>query len=178
MKKLVIVTMFLVLALSPAALQAQLDVGAQASWAEDVDFGVGARGSLRLPVASVPLEATAAFDVFFPSIDGISYYEFNANVAYLIQVPNSPVQPYVGGGLNFAIISADEITETILGQPIVIGGGSSTEVGLNILGGARFNMSPKLAPYGELRFEAGGGEQFVVTAGLLVNVGPGFAPKK
>ncbi len=173
MKKLVIVTMFLVLALSPAALQAQLDVGAQASWAEDVDFGVGARGSVRLPVASVPLEATAAFDVFFPSIDGISYYEFNANVAYLIQVPNSPVQPYVGGGLNFAIISMDEIT--ILGQPI---GGSSTEVGLNILGGARFNMSPKLAPYGELRFEAGGGEQFVVTAGLLFNVGPGFAPKK
>lgn len=180
MKKMLVGLCLAALVLSPGALSAQIDVGGHLSWADDADFGVGARGAVVIPLKAASLLATGSFDWFFPSTDIVdfNYYEFNTNLAYMIPLQNSPVEPYVGGGLNLAIISMDEITETILGQTIVVGGGTATELGLNLVGGAMFNVAPRISPYGELRVEIGGGEQFVFTGGVAFNVGPGFAPKK
>lgn len=141
----------------PAALTAQVDVGPQASWADDADFGVGGRVVLGIP-AAIPLAAIGSFDYFFPS-DDFDYWEINGNVVYEFAVPSGVVAPYVGAGLNVAHASVASVSET--------------EIGFNLLGGARFDAG-QFTPFGELRVELSGGEQFVLTGGVLFNVGPGF----
>jgi hypothetical protein len=150
------------LVMTPAALAAQVNLGGQASWADDADLGLGARVAVGLP--AVPLEAIGSFDYFFPDGD-VDYWEINANVAYSFSLPASPVTPYAGGGLSYAHVSADLPTG---------GSASDSEVGLNVLGGVKFSL-PRLQPFAEARVELGGGEQFVLTGGLMFNIGPGFA---
>jgi opacity protein-like surface antigen len=119
-------------------------------------------------VEQVPLQVIGSFDLFFPDIDGVDYWEINGNVVYLVEVPRSPISPYVGVGLNVARASVET---TVLGQPV---SASDTEIGLNLLGGVQFEAAPKVKPYGEVRFEVSGGEQIpVITAGVAFNVGPG-----
>lgn len=162
MKKFVITACALALAFTPSAMSAQIDVGAQGNWGEDVDFGVGGRVVVGLPVQAVSLQAIGEFNYYFP--DGFDYWEANGNLVYAITVPNSPATPYVGGGINIAHVEVE-----VLGQSA-----SDTEVGLNLLGGVRFEAAPKITPYAEAKYEVQGGEQFFVTAGVAFNVGPGM----
>lgn len=62
------------------------------------------------------------------------------------------VAPYVGGGLNIAHSSNAT---------------SNTELGVNLLGGLRFGIGPVVKGFSEVRLELSGGEQFVVTFGVL-----------
>ena len=140
----------------------QVGVGAQLSWADDTQFGIGARAVVDLTPFTNGLEAIGSFDYFFPDQPlgaDINYWELNANLAYVFQgVPS--VAPYLGGGLNFAHAS---VSVDALGIPV---GASQTKLGLNLLGGARLNMGP-VTPFGELRIELGGGEQFVIAGGVM-----------
>ncbi len=166
MRKLLVAACAALFILSPGALQAQVGVGGQLSWAEDAELGIGARGTFGLP-STVPLEIHGSVDYFFPPEElagvNVTYWEANANLVYMFQIPASPVAPYAGGGLNFAYGSRD-----IPGED-----SSNTEIGLNLLGGAKFNLGP-VTPFGEMRFELNGGEQFVISAGALFSVGPGL----
>lgn len=149
----------------PGSLFAQLDFGAQGSWGENSDFGVGGRLVVGLPI-SPGLELTGAFDYFFPEEEGVDYWELNANLAYKIPNP-SPLSPYLGVGVNVAHLAV----ERTLGNEVF--DESDSEVGLNVLGGARLNIG-SIMPFAEARYELGGGEQFVASVGLLFNVGPGL----
>ena len=135
----------------------RMSFGVQVNFADDADFGVGAR--LRHSLASLfpraPISGIGSFDFYFPG-DNISYMELNYNVVYNFTVASAPkIRPYAGGGINFARVSVD-----------VPGGGDETDVGLNILGGMLFRTAGRVTPFFELKFEAGGGEQFVITGGL------------
>lgn len=136
--------------------------GLQASWGDDVDFGLGGRAAFDLVPAS-SLELIGSFDYFFPDEPAgmdIDYWELNGNLAYAFNVAGAPgFAPYVGAGLNVAHGSASFEADPDLSS-------SDTEAGLNLLGGARFGRS-SVKPYAELRFELGGGEQVVLTGGLL-----------
>ncbi|NIN72286.1 MAG: hypothetical protein GTO46_10300, partial [Gemmatimonadetes bacterium] len=114
------------------------------------------------------LELTGAFDYFFPEGEGFDYWEANANLAYKISNP-SPVSPYLGVGLNLARASVRVEAE---GDTV---DRSSSEFGVNLLGGARLKLT-SFMPFAEARYELGGGEQFVATVGLLFNVGRGLTP--
>lgn len=138
-------------AFAPSPLSAQR-YGMQVSWGDDADIGLGARGVFGLPGSwQLPrLDAIASFDWFFPG-GSVNYFEVNTNVAY--RVPGvTGVAPYVGGGLNIAHSS---------------NGTSNTNLGLNILGGMRFNIGPKLNALTEARIELSGGKQLVLTFGVL-----------
>lgn len=152
------VTAALVFGTADAQAQA---FGVQGSWGDDSDFGIGARLELGLPnllTSEGPLSNTfliGSFDYFFPdfcdAIDDCSYWEINGNLA--VPITSSTIDPYAGAGLNIAHMS-------VLDQ-------SDTEVGLNLLGGLRFNLGG-LGAFGEGRFVLGGSEQFVLTFGVLV----------
>ena len=144
----------------PGAAFAQLELGPQINWGDDADFGVGGRAVLGIP-AGIPLAAIGSFDIFFPGND-VNYWEINANAVYKFAIPKSPIVPYAGAGLNIAHASVSNIS-----------GASNTDVGFNLLGGATFNAG-KLKPFAEARIELSGGEQFVLTGGLLFQVGPGL----
>ncbi len=130
--------------------------GPQLSLADDADFGIGAR--VEFDFAGPPLTLIGDFGYFFP--DGnVDYWELNANLVYNFRIPDAPtVTPYAGGGLNIAHKSFDgnDLTDDR----------SNTDPGLNLLGGARFDAGA-VSPFIELKFEIEGGDQFIVTGGIL-----------
>ena len=156
MKKLLMVAAVLLIA-APNAAQAQMGFGAQASWGSDADLGVGARLVMGLPNIRTGLQGILSGDYFFIDCGGAdcSWIELNANAA--IPLAASGLNPYVGGGLNVARISVD-----VNG----FGNSSATEIGLNVLGGLKFSGS--LSPFAEARLSLGGGEQFVITGGIML----------
>lgn len=171
MRRILLATCTLFFLAIPGGLNAQLSIAPQVSWGDDVDFGLGGRVTLGLPIQDFPLEAIGSFDVFFPDDEGdvdLDYWEINLNAAYLFPIVTPTVTPYVGGGLNIAHASVS--------VPEGFGGldGDDTELGLNLLGGVKFPLR-NVTPYGELRIELGGGEQFVLTGGVAFNIGPGLS---
>lgn len=151
-KVLLVAGVTAITALASSTLHAQARFGGQVSWADDADVGIGARvivsapQSLRLPRVDV----IGSFDWFFPG-GSVNYFEVNGNVAY--RVPGTTgVAPYVGGGLNVAHSSV---------------GAGATDLGLNLLGGIRFGIGPTLKAFSEARIEVSGGEQLVLTFGVL-----------
>jgi hypothetical protein len=164
MGRLVLVSLAAIL-LTPGAAAAQFMLGAQGNWGDSSDFGVGARVAYGMPVSSQRIELVGMFDWFFPQSESegidVTYWEINANVNYVIPVRSQQVATYVGAGLNVAYAKVD------VGDSI--GSASNTEYGLNILGGIR--GTGKIAPFGEVRFDIAGGEQFVFTAGVSFLLG-------
>lgn len=142
-----------------APADAQVHFGPQASFADDVDFGIGGR-----VVAGVPdyagFEVAGSFDYYFP--DGFDYWEINGNVLYNLELEgSSSFRPYAGGGLNIARIDSD------VSVPGFDVDASTTEVGLNLVGGAKIATDAVTTPFVEAKFEISGGEQFVIQGGLL-----------
>lgn len=134
--------------------------GAQIDYGTEVEaIGVGARVEYSL-ASMVPsltdFRFVGSFDWFFP--DAIDYFEINAGVATSFPMSGGAMTPYAGAGLNYARASAD-----VPG----FGSVSNSEVGLNIMGGLRFRPMGSLVPFVEARLELGGGEQFVISGGLL-----------
>ena len=157
------------LMLSSGPLYAQVRLGGQMSYGSDTDFGLGARLSLGLDQLLEGLEVAGAFDWFFPDLESddddldYTYFEINGNFLYNFSLQRTTIFiPYAGAGVNIAHGSLDS---EILGDDEVEV--SDTEVGMNILGGMKVNLTERLQPFIECRFEIGGGEQFVVTGGLL-----------
>jgi opacity protein-like surface antigen len=141
--------------------------GVQGNFADDFDFGIGARvemGAENLFTSQGALSQTfviGSFDYFFPDCPedlDCSYWEINANVAVPLVV--SGFSPYVGTGLNIARVSID--AEEVDGF-----GGSETDIGLNLLAGLRIPVGG-ISGFGEVRYELAGGEQLVFTLGALL----------
>lgn len=146
---------------APAAADAQVHFGPQLSFASDTDLGVGA----RLLVNVKPLEHwdfIGSFDWFFPDEggrnDNYDYWELNGSLAYNFMIEGAPgISPYAGAGLNIAHASVDFVDG---------GGASDTDVGLNLLAGTKFG-SAKVLPFVEFRAILSGGDQVVITGGVL-----------
>lgn len=146
--------------------QAQIGFGGQVSFADDADLGVGVRATAPLGGFVSTDEGSVlagtmligSFDWFFPDCGGAdcSYWEINTNGAVPIPV-EANFSPYAGAGLNIAHMSVDEGTIEE----------SDTEVGLNLLGGVTFPLAG-FSPFLEARLELGGGEQFVLSGGVLL----------
>jgi outer membrane immunogenic protein len=113
-------------------------------------FGFNARADLGEIIPNLRLVPEINYWSVSESAEGYSWkwsdFAINGNVQYHIDVEGS-IQPYVGGGLglNFVTFSVPNI--------FGVGGSvSSTEIGINLIGGALFNLSGNLTPYGEIRY--------------------------
>ena len=148
MKKVLLLAGAVMLLALPTQSYAQF--GVQASWGSDSDFGLGARAALAVPSVHRGFEAILSADYFFIDCDDCSYIEINANGA--LNLASESLNPYVGAGLNIARGA--------------VGDFSNTEVGLNLLGGLKF-PGASMTPFAEARLTVGGGEQFVITGGIL-----------
>ena len=160
MRKLVLAVAGVVLvaglAAKPAAAQVQF--GANVSWGDDTDFGVGAR--LGFPLGSSlkakGITALTTFDFFFPDYGNV--WELTGNGVYNISTSSGSVSPYVGGGISFASFSVDNCPATV--------DCSSSEVGLNVLGGLKFKPLGNVVPFAEARFTFRDGSQLVLSGGV------------
>jgi hypothetical protein len=159
MKRALLLACVLVLAVCPVDLRAQVGLGVHGNWAEEADWGIGGRVALQLPVEQAPLVLVSSFDWFWPETDAIrDYWEINANL--IIKPALALIAGYFGVGLNMA--------HTVAEDPFGAGTLSETSVGMNLVAGLIYDAL--LTPYGEVRYEVGGGEQFVVTVGIGVSL--------
>jgi hypothetical protein len=148
--------------------QSRPQFGPQLDFASNsIGLGIGARVvfdvAKMIPTAR-NFGLIGSFDYFFPGSGyGVSpsYWELNANGIYNFSIPKSPIVPYAGAGLNIAHAS---VTVNVLG---VNESASSTDVGLNLLGGAKFGNLGKVTPFGEVRLELHSGSAVVITGGVL-----------
>jgi hypothetical protein len=159
MKRVLFLACLLTLIACPADLSAQVGLGIHGSWAEDADWGIGGRVAVQLPVDQAPLGLVSSFDWFWPEADAVhDYWEINANL--VIRPALELISGYFGIGLNLA--------HTVAEDPFGAGKLSETKAGLNLVAGLIYDAL--LTPYGEVRYEVGGGEQFVVTVGIGVSL--------
>lgn len=145
-------------------------IGPQVSNSRDTDLGVGLRAVLDLGPLDFGLRVIGSFDLFFPDeyeLDdggGIAgdadYWEANLNLAYDVGLPLVPITPYIGGGLNVAHI---ELKDTPNDDAFLL---DQTDTGVNVLGGVEIDAGA-IAPFLEFRYEILGGEQWVISGGLL-----------
>jgi opacity protein-like surface antigen len=145
-----------------AQLSAQIRFGGQLNYGDDTDFGLGPRLVLDDPALG-EFRFIGSFDLYFPDSPSgveVDYWEVNGNIVYDFEIVNSPkLKPYVGGGLNIAHASAKTTT------PIPVSA-SNTDLGVNLMGGLEFGVG-KVRPFVELKVELEGGDQFVITGGVL-----------
>ncbi|NIR43320.1 MAG: porin family protein [Gemmatimonadetes bacterium] len=150
------------LLLVPAAAAAQVNLGAHIGWGDEADFAFGARLTANSPWVDPAIEFSGSFDYFFPekppSTEDVEYWEVNLNAVYRIPIDHPSLSPYAGAGVNIARSTIDSA--------------SQTDVGANLLAGVKYVAGP-VVPFGELRVELGGGDQFVLAGGLLFNLWAG-----
>ncbi len=146
-------------ALVAPPLQAQQPTrfGAQISFANNANVGIGARmvSDFAFLVPSARnISLIASFDYFFPG-NNVTYWELNGNAVYRFTIAGARIMPYAGGGLDVSHAS------------LRFSSVNGTQMGLNLVAGTWFDTNTSLRPYLELRAELAGAGQFVLTGGLL-----------
>lgn len=186
MKRLAITivsALFLAAAL-PLTSHAQFKVGPRATIAlndlSDVgaDFAIGADARYDLSEnVDAPIQLSGAFDYYFADDQQVTASEsvsqtiftVDLNAHYMFPVEGS-FSPYAGAGIGITSSSTDEVeVNTPLGTR-TFGGDSSSDTGLNIVGGAEFEAG-SLRPFVEGQFTVGGDlSRFGITGGLLFSL--------
>jgi hypothetical protein len=140
--------------------------GAQVSWGDDSDIGVGVRGEwdfankLTTTGAFSRAFIIGQFDYYFidcPSGASCTYLEINPSLAVPFQMTGSTVKPYAGAGLRIGYSS------------VSAGGNSASEsdLGLNLLGGLKFGLGGMDA-FTEARLGLGGDvQQLALSFGFM-----------
>ncbi len=149
---------------TPSDVEAQqLHLGGQASYGTESysELGVGAFGTYLF---AENIAGAGSFNYHFPG-DNISFWDFNANVHYRFDI-DAGITPYAGGGLNYSNISVDV---DVPGAGAF--GASSSEVGLNVLGGAFTDLDNGIRIFGEGRFVISDADQLVLSVGLGIPLG-------
>ena len=104
------------------------------------------------------ISAGADFIIFFP--ENIDWFEFNANGHYKF-VAEDDMSVYALAGLNYTSLSVDVPNFGGFGGGSV----SSSEIGLNLGGGAEFNVDFALI-YAELKYVVSNADQLGISGGL------------
>jgi hypothetical protein len=155
----IVAVLALAMLAGPAAADAQVRFSGELSYGSEMDVGIGARLLANIKTLE-RWDFVGSFDWFFPSEpvgQDRSYWEINGNMAYNFPLAQSTVVPYAGAGLNIGHMSVEFDDAS---------GASDTDLGLNLFGGTRFGKGP-VVPFAELRFTVEGGDQVVITGGVL-----------
>jgi hypothetical protein len=169
MKRLSWTVLLLALFLIPATAQAQttVSVGPKAGFGlgDIEDPYVGA--DVRVALEDFPVRINPKFEYYFAP-ENFTYWSAGVNGLFDFPVDDSPIAPFVGGGVQ------------ILNTSIELGGdfggsASNTDLGLNGVGGVEFNLDSGIRPFvqGELGIifsEGDSGTLFGLSGGVLFDL--------
>lgn len=166
----------LFLALAPQAkAQAEIElgprVGLEANDIESLVLG----GDLRVSTVALPFQISGAFDYYFPDDNDFAgedpnVFRFTVNGLYELGVTNQVFTPYIGAGVSILRISRDVPDDSNIDD-------SDSDVGLNIIGGAKFEVANygfgAVRPFVQAEFVPLGGDiqPFQITGGILFRLG-------
>ncbi len=155
MRFLVVCALLIGLSVSqPAAAQTPFAVGPRVGFdvANVEELLLGA--DLRFALPDAPVEGQASLDVYVPAQG--SFVTISTNVLYPFRVENAALQPYTGAGLGFLFY------DTL--------GADASDVGLNLIGGARFPSSRPLTPFVQTQITLGSVDLIAISGGFLVDL--------
>ncbi len=119
--------------------------------------------SARIELASAPVTLNPGVDWYpFIGTQNVDASLFVIDLDVLYHLKAQSIEPYLGGGLFWSRSSVN-----VPG----FGGGSATDVGLNLKGGAVFGSLGKLRPFAEGVVAISGGSALLLKGGLLFSMG-------
>jgi opacity protein-like surface antigen len=146
------------------------------------DFAIGADVRYDLSAnVDAPIQLAGSFDFYFaedieaPDPQGgtqelsQTIFAVDLNGHYMIPTEGT-FSPYAGVGLGIVRSSQDEVeVDTPFGTQ-TFGGGSNTDVGLNLVGGAEFETG-SVRPFAQAQVSLGGDfTRFGITGGVLFSL--------
>ena len=155
--------LFVVIGISTARAQTSFEIGPRVGFdlagdVEELFLGADA----RIGVASLPVLLNGTFDYYL--VDNYDLWQLSLNALYEFGVDNQAFTPYAGGGLGITRYSFDIDSEFVDLDT------SSTDVGLNIIGGAIFELG-NLKPFAQAQITFGDFDLFSIAGGLLFSIG-------
>lgn len=157
---LVTLLLMMGIAIAPAA-KAQTDVlvgprlGLPLGDMSDLEATLFIGAGARIVTGSLPVVLNPSFDFYlFDSPEGADQTGFaiDLNALYDFEIENEVFKPYAGGGIGITRYSASFRSSDFGGFGFSSG---TTEVGLNLVGGARF-MLDSVSPFVQLNATVGG----------------------
>lgn len=124
-------------------------------------FFVGAEG--RIALASLPVQISPAFDFYFAE-ENLTVFQISANAIYEFSLDNPSFTPYAGAGIGFTRWSFDAGVDDFFGSSLDV---STTETGINLLGGAVFEMDGGFKPFVQAQFTLSSVDIFTIGGGVL-----------
>ncbi len=126
-------------------------------------IGAGVAVPIKIPAFGTLMINPTADYLFISSSGGGSAFSIfgHGDVAYMFDIPKSPISPYAGAGLLIAFSSVT--------VDVPFGGGSqtqsSTSAGLNLFGGALFPVGP-VEIYAQGKLLISSGTNFQISSGV------------
>jgi len=118
---------------------------------------------LRVYNENLPVVPNASFDFYLTDSDNLTVFAVDLNALYEFGVDNQAFTPYAGGGLAITRRSFDAST----GAGTIAA--DDTDVGLNLLGGARFPLG-SVEPFVQVNAVLGDLDRLGVAGGLLFSL--------
>ncbi len=175
---------FVLLLFGVADSQAQLSLGVEGGYNLDTfsDKGIAdgsylLGGQARFGLEGLPIIINPNGNYYFASLDGVDVFQLNADILFPFGVENTTFTPYVGAGFGMTRVNYDSDLP-LVGDML---DSKETDFGANLIGGATFGNGP-VHPFVQARVTLGnhlaflnedgsGGPGYMVTGGLLFNVG-------
>lgn len=160
-----------ILLVLPSAVKAQEDttLGAFLAYGTEIEnIGIGANAEFPIMES---LTISPSFIYYLPKSEGpvdINWFEVNANANYYL-LQESSMSIYAIGGLNYSSVetSIDDDAFGGFGNDI---SGSDGRFGLNLGGGANFDIGSGITPFAELKYVIIDGGQLVLGAGVRFKI--------
>ena len=169
MKKVVALNFLLLAGIIFAQAQQPIRVGLFGGYGTKIEkpaFGIVGEIGILEKLAVAP--SIAYYFLEKSDFAKMSFWEFNANAHYYL-VNEGPLSVYGLAGLNVGHSTVDFDLGDV-GMDFGGLGGSATEVGLNIGGGANLNFGSKILPFAELKYTIAGTEQLGVFIGVKYSI--------
>lgn len=137
----------------------------------------------RVETEALPVVINPTFDYYFVGSQtiqagtgaaqevGSSFFSLSANGLYPFTIDNPSFAPYAGAGLGIYRSATEEVTVNTAFGSQTLGGGSSTDVGLNLIAGVEF-PTESFTPFAEAQYttifaDVGSPDLFNLKGGVL-----------
>ncbi len=132
-------------------VQAQFNLGAGLAISDDI--GLFGRAEYEIDET---WRAAGTFTFYFDDLINISVLDLDAHYTFLEE---TDFEAYALGGINIGFLSYDD--------DLFLDDFNDTEFGINLGGGFRYFLNDSVHPFGEIKLDIGGYEDFALKLGVV-----------
>jgi hypothetical protein len=128
-------------------------------------FSIGAEARFSFELS--PLIVGLTFDHFF--VEDRTLFQVGANALYDLPLGLSFLYPYLGVGVGVTSFALPETAGPQMGSPVSGDDSNGTRLGMNLLGGVRFDHAalPVVRPFAQVMLSVGPIDLFTIVGGVL-----------